>query len=561
MSTARRAFTLIELLVVLAIIVVLMALVFAAPRSDAREEEVRGAAEDLAAVMRETRARAIRANVNYGLVFHIQNAPGSSGWVLNNRSGGHWYRVLGPFAAQNERTTGVNNLPYIIKDRSMLNGLSLGLYSGAGVFPLSLLPSGVQPFQHYQAAVASSWVDEPHVLPRGKVRFLALSDQDNGDNAAPDRGGFYSATYPRPWFGWWDAMDGKIHPWGGYEPEVKGASQQHYNWSTRSLGARTTVDGRIASPSGFYYEGWDGPISGCRNPVDRKVLKDVGDGGDYAVAAIATNINTITYNFNGCYDIYDIAQNQSVTIYAANTPRPLINAEWMDYVIRFQGDGSVDDDWFRARQHYSGFSRRTDSKDPFDPKNSTHWGVHADNANCPSFWPGSPLSYINTGILDRCNGAGGMRNFDDYSTAYPQASNAQREATSWVGRTGYYWITLAPDAQDDSSTFPSAQAALRSITPAYRVGVSPDGHVKVIRVRNTKPAGRTYDTWLTGALWQDKNRIWGKAGATWTWSAAITTKNYVNHELRGPTGAPYGEPISDTVTQEMLRDRMWWWAP
>jgi prepilin-type N-terminal cleavage/methylation domain-containing protein len=551
MRVASRAFTLIELLVVMAIIVIIMGLVFASPRSDAREEAVRGASEELAAVMRETRARALRGNVAYGLVFHIQNEPGSSGWVLNNRSGGHWYRVIGPYTRCLEENTeavmGVNQLPFILQEFSMLNGRDTGTDGSLdALLPLLKRQKDAQPMQHYLAAVASSWVEEPQVLPRGKVRFLALSDQDNGDNAAPDRGGRYSATYPRPWFGWWEEANQQFHPWGGYEPGLEGEVQGHFNATKRSLGVKTQIAGRIASPSGFYYEGWDGEIRGCRNPVDRRVLKDRADG----VGVTATSTDK---NYAGIYDSYDYTGNQAFTVYAAGTPRPLINADWMDYVIRFKADGSVDDDWFRARQHYSQASQRADDKSPFIPTDATH--LQGDP------WGGAQLSLNNTGILDRCNGTAGQRNFDDYTTAYPQASNAQREATSWVGRTGYYWITLAPDAVDDSSTFPSAQAALRSITPAYRVGISPDGHVKVIRVRTTKPANRSYDLWLTGTGWQDESKVWGKAGATWNWSTAITTKNYVNHELRDESGAPYGEPIHDTVTTEMLRDRKMWWAP
>lgn len=89
-------FTLIEMLVVLTIVVVMLGFVMGIPTSDQREEHVRGAAEELAAVLRETRTRAIRKNTPYGVVFNIQNAPGSSGRILNNRSGGHYYRLIGP---------------------------------------------------------------------------------------------------------------------------------------------------------------------------------------------------------------------------------------------------------------------------------------------------------------------------------------------------------------------------------------------------------------------------------------------------------------------------------
>jgi len=530
MSAGRSGFSLIELLLVLLIMTILMGMVFAIGRSDPREEAVRGAAEELASVLRETRERAIRNRTPYGVAFNITNAPGSSGRILNNRSGGHWYRVIGP------RDTLYSDPYYIPIDDTLWNHLPL---FDAWRSPLNEgkrcsmeMPS----LEDYLELVARSWIDEPHVLARNKVRFLALTDQDNGDNTMPSQGGFYTATYPRPWFGWWDAANGgALHAWGGYDPSLTGASQRFLGWGFDSVAPVRVIEGgspRIASPSGFYYEGWDGTVTGCVNRVDREVLTD-------------------STGMKGLLDRPDLTNPKGFLLHRAGESRPLINGAWLDYLLRFHGDGTVDDDWFRLRQgywakHLIDFSRvvRPDNQDPFVP--STYY---------------APLDMRCAGPMDRTNGCAKRRNWQDTRTAHPGDSAANREATTYVGRTGFYWITLAPDAPDDNHTFASAALAVRSLTPTYRVGVSPHGQVKVIRVRNTYTGPRVFDATVTGSTWQDKNAIWGKNGATWTPQAPIVRDNYINHELRNADGSPRGEPIHDLVLPEMLSDRKWWWAP
>lgn len=517
MKRSGRAFTLVEMLIVVAIITALLGFALAIPTAERREEEVRGAAEELAAVLREARTRAMRRNTPYGVVFNIQNAPGSTGRILNNRSGGHWYRLIGPrdtHGGMMFNTTGGYLGPY--PDIPDWNNIPWTPVGGNDPVPL----------QHYLHLVSRSWVDEPHVLARGKVRFLALLDQDNGDNDAPAQGGYYTATYPRPWFGWWDAATGQLHAWGGYDPTLKGETQKFHNWTSRNY-ARTMVDGRLVSISGFRYEGWEGEVVGCVNPVDREVLADA----DLS---------------EGAYAAPDYTAMQRWTVYRKGEPRPLINAKWLDYVLVFRPDGTVSDDWFRLRQNGWNFYKYRDtagSADPYVPP-ASDWHAYGRN---------------DAGLADMCNGTAFMWNWEDGNAQAPHKSSAQREATSWVHRTGYYWITLAADAKDDTSTFPSAEAALRSLLPIYRVGVSPEGQVRVIRVFNLNQENRSFDPTITGSDWQAKNKIWGKPGATWDPAVPISQPNYVNHELRKANGEPLGIPIHDTVLPEMLRERKWWW--
>ena len=519
-STARQfhpiaGFSLIEILVVLLIIMLIMGVALAIPKHEEREAQVRGAAEELAAVLRETRTRSMRENRSFAVVFNIENAPGSSGKILNNRSGGHWYRVLGPkdnafndYAGDGDAAYG--NPPLFDLFTSYLNGA--GCYYSP---PHS-------PIQHYLNVVSRCWVDEPHRLAKGKVRFLALTDQDNGDNYVPSLGTWYTATYPRPWFGWWDAGSKELHTWGGYDPSLKMTTfNERKRWPYSRT--RTIVNGRDASHSGFYYEGFEGQITGCVNPADRLVSEDKNMDGQITVASASKpdEISVPTYK-----------------VLIKDEPRPLINAKWVDYAIIFRPDGTVATDWFRLRQTYS---------------NIGDWAAPYANPSIITF----PKPTRDIGVGDMCNTYGGQMCFGD-NTPYFKESPMQREATDYVNRTGYYWVSLAPDATNDNATFPSAEAALKAMLPLYRVGVSPDGNVKVIRVHTTNYDKKVFDTTITGMDWENKNKIWGKSGASWSRSPP-TAPNYANHQLHNADGSSRGLPIVDVVMPEMLRDRKWWW--
>ena len=215
----RRGFSLLELMVVLAIVSILFAMGFSLMGDQRRSSAVEAEAQRLAAVLRHTRHRAINEQVAYGVAFNIRNALDTSGAVLNNWDGGHYYRVLGPNRGQREQVR----------------------YNH-------------RHFPAFVNHVRSLWVSEPHVLPARSVRFLALSDLDRGPRSHKDDI-YYSddATYPRPWFGVYDQAAKRWWPWGGYDPS------KNY--------------------SGFYYEGKDGDVTGSRNPVTRSYNIDLNKNG------------------------------------------------------------------------------------------------------------------------------------------------------------------------------------------------------------------------------------------------------------------------------------------
>ena len=223
--TVQRGFTLIEVLVVLAIISILATMGFSLLGTERRAAEVQAEAERLAAVLRLTRNRAMNEQVGYGVAFNIRNGVGTSGAVLNNWDGGHYYRIIGPHRTYRE---------------------------------LPVVPSGYDHnLPRYLDEVRDCWVSEPYTLPQRRVRFLALSDLDRGPQSHKDDR-YYETddTYPRPWFGVYDQPSGRWLPWGGYEP------------------------GTLYS--GFYFEGKDGIITGSVNPTDRMYNEDFNRDKSYA---------------------------------------------------------------------------------------------------------------------------------------------------------------------------------------------------------------------------------------------------------------------------------------
>jgi prepilin-type N-terminal cleavage/methylation domain-containing protein len=566
----HHGFTLVEVLMVIGIMAALMAMSFALPTGFDAEGQVSRAAQELAATMRETRARAMRANAVYAISFHIQNAPGSSGRVLNNRSGGHWYRVIGP--SEPRALTGKSDNP--------TEAIALGefereqwsqppfyqtvnhLRSGRSNPGTDGNKSTMSVLRQWIEVVNRCWVGEAHRLPQGKVRFLALTDQDNGDNRWPSQGGYYSATYPRPWFGYWDTSSDPAYPqlrtWGGYDPALEQIAQTGLytsgilNWVDGN--AKLTITNtysstdKVMSHSGFYYEGYEGTITGCVNPADRLTYADtnLNGFGDAYVNAAPTDVPPVAAT------TYDVLMKK-------DDPRPLIDAHWLDFVIVFYPDGRVSTDWFRMRNltGYKSYSGSTSHMFPrYNADTTMTWPVtHPPDAN--NTLADHNKRVLLSGVPDRCGSAGGAVNFFDPTSPYFGFSRLQREATDFVDRTGFYYLTIAPDTTNDDGRYAAPEKAIQDLQPLYRVGISPQGFVKVIKVRSTNYLGRTLDTSITGNDWHDPVKIRG--GATFGAVPKPTANNYYNHELYDKDYKPIGAPVEDVLTSEMLTLRTWWW--
>lgn len=268
-----RGFTLIELLVVIGIVALLAGMIAYLPSSEKRHGNVRSAAEELAATLRAARSLAMQQQAVCGVAFNIRNGVGTSGRILNNRDGGHWYRIIGPSELQN----GFYPKPSFT-------------HNGGGKYTREL-----STVAGHLSEIQASWVGDRHILPPKKVRFLALTDQDNGTKVDPTTSAASSMrpfppTYPRPWFGWWDSSTRRLHAWGGYDSSI--------------------VDSAGWSCSGFYYQGTDGPITGSRNPSDRFTTWEGAGNGK--------------------------------RILSADQGRPLVHGDWLDYVILFYPDGRTD---------------------------------------------------------------------------------------------------------------------------------------------------------------------------------------------------------------------------
>jgi type II secretory pathway pseudopilin PulG len=360
---ARLAFTLVELLMVLLILMFLFGLVSSLlGKSTIHGNEVKAAADQLAAVLNHTRQLAMEHRSVYGVSFNIQNAPGSSGAVLNNRSGGHWYRIIGPHDPSwlgGWSGVGGYNLPFLF-DRQYW---SHAPYPSDGTGDVEL-GGWLNTIQH-------DFIGEKYVLPKGQARFLALLDEDNGNYYSP--GSHFAPTYPRPWFGDFLKIKGQANPrlycWGGYDS----------GFTAIRSGSEGFLSPQNINYSGFYYQGNDPPVIGCTNPVTRNIIND--PAGTSATASM--NFSLLT----------------------KGDPRPLVNGDWLDCVILFNPDGTATmADWMGMRHQY-GFTGHASIYDGLNFFND-NWNFNLTNLGpgdmCNYYHDGSPYNtrYENSSYAD-----------------------------------------------------------------------------------------------------------------------------------------------------------------
>lgn len=503
----RWAFSLIEILAVIAILTTLLGLTFLSTGKQQRGAQVQQQAELLAASLRRARSLAMSNQAVYGVVFHIQNQPGSSGAVLNNRSGGHWYRIIGPAPTLATVVGGGFRASSDLQGRIPYAG-------GAGDFPDLL------------AEIASAWVDEPHVLPAGRVRFLALGDTDEGPalrngtlgtptsgRAPVHYGSAGETTYPRPWFGYFDPVAGKLWPWGGYD------SSKPY--------------------SAFFYQGKDGAITGSVNPATRLYSNDYDRSGTF-----------VNVDRNGDGDIDDLREREvDIPIMTAGEPRAVVNADWLDAGIVFWPDGRAYFlEWNRSRRHYA------DAQSAFPPPSAVldrnANGVR-DMAKVNIGYKLTPISKYGAGACFTRATAESTQGMGDTESDIPEVGHFDRHLGGWH-------ITLAPDARDDRTEFPDAKSALASMTPMFRVFIGRNGAIRTFYVRQVEGylATKTVwpadpDDWLSTSASPAGNPVWANCRVGWLHAANTGVNNA--QDL-----VPRGRPIADVVDPAMLSRRQWW---
>ena len=470
---AQRGFTLIELLVVVAIIAVAAGMISVFPSQERRSAEVRDAANQLAATMREARNLAIRRRAIIGLAFNIANGPGTSGVVLNNWGGGHWYRLIGPNWDNFSMAT-----------------------NGAAAPPVAELNDGDgRRLADYLLKTQAAWFGEKRQLPARKVRFIALADQDNGGRV--DWGNSNTAyldfppTYPRPWFGYYESATKKLHAWGGYDPAFTNPN---------------TTGNDIANSSGFYYEGR--LVSGNKTVLNSQ--------------------NTVTRVASAA---------PAPVIFKQGEVRPVINAAFLDLGFYFFPDGTV------APFH------------PFKLRYQSRW--KKGNAG------GADATYGDIGDLYwQCDNDSIHSQLDRSFTPNAQHPLAWHEQVS-----GYWYVTMGPDVEQDSNQFDSARTALNSMWPMFRIGIGRFGDIVVRQVRTTPLAEDTNtngildlgeDTNMNGLL--DINII-DSYEVDWLNGATVRDR-YSKHLLRETDKITIrGRPIDDCVTTDMLANRRMWYQP
>lgn len=513
----RRGFSLVELLAVIGIIAVVVGMVVTTSASSGRGESVELVAEGVASMLRRARAMAIADQASVTVSFNLENAPGSSGRIINNRTGGHWCRIMRAQRAMVGNNSGVGtDAPPILVGAA--GQPQTGIANGAAAYWQFIRCPGaisgnnylLPTFPHVIEEIKAVWVGDRFVLPAGKVRFLALGDSDEGPRlrCGPSKGYGYGTTYPRPYFGWYDPVAKRLYPWGGYDPDLPPVASYAAGWPT------------VTNYTGLFYQGPAEPaITDSRHPAARAVPVDWNGDGDTADTDPSRGPE-------GSYEVY-----------AAGAPRPLVNGEWGDFTIVFEADGTANFPPMKCNRRFY----RTDAGETFN-FNGTNLvlggGGVSDQAKAWSWFD---------------SGGGGA------------ASVPNGESIHYQRHTSRAFITLAPDIRSDDDRFDSARQALQSMLPMVRVWVNSSGMVGVTKVR-------VDDGWLAArqaagkTLWPSSpsiyemssaaDRQWIEQNFRYGWLHEVNTADSSYGALR-----PIGRPYIDVVSAEMMVRRIWWELP
>ncbi|HAT09667.1 MAG TPA: hypothetical protein DCS97_03545 [Planctomycetes bacterium] len=528
-----HAFTLIELLVVISIMILAMSFLGVSMTRVDKDAAVKAAADGLAGLMVQTRNAAMASQNPYAIAFNIQNHPDSNGRVLNNRSGGHWYRVLGPTRRdRTQKQSGVGRqLPLPIPCNQLF----------------SVANPPINPtFPHFLELVKDSWVSEPYHLPAGKVRFLALSETDEGAriNSRAQDGGYwtdrayaYPSTYPRPYFGYFNAAEGRLYPWGGFDAALSAADP----WTRIT----STGDQPRTNYTGFFYQGSAAAFANCRNPDDRIYQVDWNQDKD----------------FGDNHPVF--GTEASYAIWRKDEPRPLINADWLDFCLVFLPTGEVAGTPFgMGRKRFNNVQAAADyvsatniadvvmANGVFD---MTRAWVGADGFD-PGKWSKASPSYF-----ERPDNDGKFMDGSEFGF--------------FDRHLGGWHITLAPDALDDTDTYDSATAAMRSLNPIYRIFISRGGEVEVFKVAMRDDGHLSQGTVFPTSPGYFLAKTSGGAYGNDAKHMGNNFKHGYLHFNRPATGsvdwdtgsdnkscflAPRGRPISRVLSPRMLTDKIWW---
>lgn len=505
-------FTLVELLMVVAIVALVMAMSFGTLKKASADEEVKAAADQFASFCVQTRARAVAQQRPFGVAIGIQNDPDGSGAVLNNRTGGHWYRAVGPssYSAKAGRQVLVAgpNQGSIFWDSDSRKA------ADSSTFPELI------------EKLRSTWIGPKVVLPAKRVRFLALGDTDEGARVHGTGNGDYgyTSTYPRPYFGYYDPARKTLFAWGGYNPELH-SSEPWSNFANNRTAPNYT---------GFFYQGSGAAMATCRNPDSRTYNVD----WDHS--------NTI----GGSSAIY--GPEAGYAVWSAGEPRPLVNGDWQDFIIVFLPDGRIYVPPFKTnRKRFKtgqfGYASSSDlANGVLDTTRAWSRTDGFGNAWNDCGWNYQAIGDNRDGYLETAE----VGHFDRH--------------------TGGYRITLARDALDDRMGFATVKEAMDSITPMYRVELSRQGGIRTYRVKSMRD-----DAFLSSVAgrspWPSTPGYFSNAG-----SRAAFSSNFRYgwlHEAVNHQGAPLdlgsnnsppellvpsGVPITDVVTPRMLTDKIWW---